>query len=106
MIQQPDRRSAVRERCSMPVLYVVDNRTHLNSSFDISQKGISFYCPFRPPIGESVSVRFTHPQKGNYTVADGNVVHVHEGQAEHGLTRIGVNFFKVTHPNLSPVFPT
>jgi len=93
-----DRRSEARMRITTPVLFTVEDRMHLQSSYDISTTGIAVACPYRPPVGTSVHLRFTHPRLGGYVSAEGMVVHVTSPLPTNPQHRVGIKFVRVIRP--------
>ncbi len=95
---QQERRGEERMRIATPVLFTVEDHLHLQSSYDISASGMAISCPFEPPVGTTIQLRFTHPRVGGYVSAEGIVVHSTLPNPSYSQHRIGVKFSKVTRP--------
>ena len=104
MKRTSERRQEIRERVSTPVLYRLSERTLLQNSYDISAGGISVMCPYRPDVGSSINLRFTHPRHGSYIHADGRVVYVFPTRPDNSSNRLGIRFSQVTQPALAEIF--
>ena len=97
-VNDQERRQEERVRVATPVLYSLEERMLLQSSHDVSSGGLAVACPYRPNIGATIHLRFTHPRVGGYVSAEGIIVYVAASDPENSHHRIGVKFSKISRP--------
>jgi len=95
-------RKHVRAPISVPVAYKINNKTHVSSSYTLSQKGAFIKSPEPLPEGTKIEVEIALPDGGDPVRVEGEVVQslpLKEARERANISGMSVVFRRISQEN-------